>query len=162
MPREKDNREVRQGVQLYDAGTSTVVTLTDPDEIEERLTPDQCDRLLAQGAISGDWSPRGEGEPPMPRSKAARGTRIESADAAHAADEVLAQNATLRRQLAARDRELRELREAGGTAGAADEPEKPKRQRQRKKADAPDADAPDAPDEDGVGGEGAEGGTPRE
>ena len=49
-----DNRKINQGVRV---GKEVV---TDPDKLEEVMTPDMAKRLADSGAISGDFKPKGK------------------------------------------------------------------------------------------------------
>lgn len=66
----RDTRKIRRGVVFHegDALRTYGDTPEDLDALERLMTPEQCARLRARGAITGNWQPRGKGPPPMPQS----------------------------------------------------------------------------------------------
>lgn len=52
-----DDRKILQGVQYHEDGV--LVTVTDPDELETRMTAEQCEDWQDRGVIAGEaWEPK--------------------------------------------------------------------------------------------------------
>jgi hypothetical protein len=72
----RDNRRIVSGVQLLEGGairTHAGTSEADHDALEERLTPDQVERLKEVGALEGDWHGRAATLVPMRGSRDERG-----------------------------------------------------------------------------------------
>lgn len=104
----RDNRRIVSGVQLLEGGairTHAGTSEADHDALEERLTPEQVERLKEAGALEGDWHGRGQPQPPMRGSRDAGGAQAAAGQAGGGASEELrqlrAENARLRQQVGA-------------------------------------------------------------
>jgi hypothetical protein len=108
----RDTRKIRRGVVFHegDALRTYGDTPEDLDALERLMSPEQCARLRARGAISGNWQPKGKGPPPMPQSprgenpvgRRSAGFREDArpADALRADyDRLASENADMRRRL---------------------------------------------------------------